>query len=35
MSEPKVDVTAWQNREDEGILYVPRAGEVLYRLMKF
>lgn len=30
-----IDVTAWQNREDEGILYVPRAGEVLYRLMKF
>jgi lactate racemase len=21
----------WQHREDEGILYVPRAGEVLYR----
>jgi len=30
-----IDVTAWQNREAEGILYVPRAGEVLYRLMKF
>lgn len=30
-----IDVAAWQNREDEGILYVPRAGEVLYRLMKF
>jgi nickel-dependent lactate racemase len=23
---------AWQDREDEGILYVPRAGETLYRL---
>lgn len=22
----------WQNREDEGILYVPKAGEILYRL---
>ncbi len=22
----------WQHREEEGILYVPRAGEVLYRL---
>ena len=22
----------WQNRESEGVLYVPRAGEVLYRL---
>jgi nickel-dependent lactate racemase len=26
-----VDVTEWQGREDEGILYVPRAGEILYR----
>ena len=24
----------WQNREQEGILYVPRAGEQLYRLKK-
>jgi nickel-dependent lactate racemase len=22
----------WKNREDEGILYVPKAGEILYRL---
>ena len=22
----------WQNREDEGILFVPKAGEMLYRL---
>jgi len=22
----------WMNREDEGILYVQRAGEMLYRL---
>lgn len=28
----KVDFAAWQNRESEGVLYVPRAGEVLYRL---
>lgn len=27
-----IDVSAWQNREDEGILYVPKAGEVLYRV---
>ncbi len=27
-----IDVAAWQNREDEGILYVPKAGEYLYRL---
>lgn len=28
----QIDVAAWQNREDEGILYVPKAGEMLYRL---
>ena len=28
----KIDIAAWQNREDEGILFVPRAGEILYRL---
>jgi len=28
----KIDVTRWQNRETEGILYVPKAGEMLYRL---
>ena len=28
----EVDIQAWQNREDEGIVYVPRAGEILYRL---
>lgn len=27
-----VKVEEWQDREDEGILYVPRAGEILYRL---
>lgn len=27
-----IKVEEWQNREDEGILYVPRAGELLYRL---
>ncbi|MFZ6031217.1 MAG: lactate racemase domain-containing protein [Chloroflexota bacterium] len=27
-----IDVSEWQNREDEGILYVPKAGEILYRL---
>jgi nickel-dependent lactate racemase len=26
-----IDVQEWQDREDEGILYVPKAGEVLYR----
>ncbi|MBK8905806.1 MAG: DUF2088 domain-containing protein [Anaerolineaceae bacterium] len=28
----EIDVAEWQNREDEGILYVPKAGEMLYRL---
>ncbi len=27
-----IDIAAWQNREAEGILVVPRAGEMLYRL---
>jgi hypothetical protein len=27
-----VRVEDFQNREDEGILYVPKAGEILYRL---
>ena len=27
-----IDPAAWQNREDEGLLYVPKAGETLYRL---
>ncbi len=26
-----VDVEAWKNREDEGLLFVPRAGEILFR----
>jgi nickel-dependent lactate racemase len=28
----EVNVDAWQGREDEGVLVVPRAGEMLYRL---
>jgi hypothetical protein len=27
-----VDPAEWENREDEGILLVRNAGEVLYRL---
>ncbi len=27
-----IDPKEWQNREDEGFLYVPKAGEILYRL---
>lgn len=28
----EIQVDEWKGREDEGILYVPRAGEILYRL---
>jgi nickel-dependent lactate racemase len=27
-----IDITDWQDHEDEGKLYVPKAGEMLYRL---
>jgi nickel-dependent lactate racemase len=29
-----INIADWQHREDEGILYVPRAGEILYRVGK-
>ncbi len=33
--DPKtIKVEEWENREDDGILYVPKAGEMLYRLKK-
>jgi len=28
----KIEVNDWKGREDQGILYVPKAGEILYRL---
>jgi len=28
----KVNLDEWKGREDKGILYVPKAGEILYRL---
>ncbi|MFH1445856.1 MAG: hypothetical protein ABIG43_00395 [Chloroflexota bacterium] len=34
MNPDDVDVEAWKNREDKDVLYVPRAGEILYRLAK-
>ncbi len=34
MNPDEIDVSEWQHREDEGILYVPKAGEILYRLRK-
>jgi nickel-dependent lactate racemase len=27
-----IDISAWEGRQDEGILVVPKAGEMLYRL---
>ncbi len=32
MNPDEINVEEWKNREDEGILYVPKAGEMLYRL---
>jgi hypothetical protein len=32
MDPVEIDISQWQNREDEGILFVPKAGEILYRL---
>jgi len=29
-----INIDEWKGREDEGILYVPKAGEILYRLKK-
>jgi nickel-dependent lactate racemase len=28
----RIDLEAWRGREEEGILFVPKAGEVLYKL---
>ncbi len=28
----KINLDEWKDKEDEGILYVPKAGEILYRL---
>jgi hypothetical protein len=27
-----INAADWQNREDDGLLYVPKAGETLFRL---
>ncbi len=27
----KIDVDEWKDKEDQGVLYVPKAGEILYR----
>lgn len=31
-SPDEIDVAEWQGREAEGVLYVPKAGEMLYRV---
>jgi hypothetical protein len=28
----KINIEEWKDREDEGVLYVPKAGEILFRL---
>jgi lactate racemase len=32
MNPEEIDLSEWHNREDEGILYVPKAGEMLYKV---
>lgn len=27
----KIDISHWQNKEEDGILYMPRAGKILYK----
>jgi hypothetical protein len=31
MDPATINIADWQGREEEGILYVPKAGEILYR----
>lgn len=32
LNPDEIDVSEWQNREDEGVWYVLKAGEMLYRV---
>ncbi len=32
MNPESINIADWQNKEDEGILYVPKAGEMLYKV---
>lgn len=34
LNPDEIDLNEWQNREDEGVMFVPKAGEMLYRLKK-
>jgi hypothetical protein len=31
MDPDDIDIALWKGREDEGVLYVPKAGEMLFR----
>lgn len=33
LNPDKIDINQWKNREAEGILYVPKAGEILFRTL--
>lgn len=35
MNPSDINFAEWQGREDEGILYVPKAGEMLYRVRPY
>jgi hypothetical protein len=32
ISEAGINIDDWKDKEEDGILYVPKAGETLYRL---
>ncbi|HEY3476931.1 MAG TPA: hypothetical protein VGK56_20100, partial [Anaerolineales bacterium] len=32
MDPAEVDLETWKDKEEEGVLFVPRAGEILYRV---
>jgi nickel-dependent lactate racemase len=32
LNPAKINIAEWEHREDEGILYVPKAGEILYKV---
>jgi len=34
MNPDDINVDMWKDREEDGILYVPKAGEMLYKLRK-
>lgn len=34
MDPAEIDPNKWKNRQDEGTLFVPKAGEMLYKVRK-